>query len=222
MTSLRSSHNNLGAVRLPHSSTRFMSRRFLAVLSVVTIGASACRSASVQGPYVWASQLAPEPEKAAYRIQAGDQLSVQVWSNEALSVKARVRSDGKFTVPLLGEIAVVGQTPEGLSASVQRDLAAAKIVLNPRVTVIVDEEVTVSVLGKVTRAGSYPITGARGVADALAAAGGLTEFAHRDRIYVLRRIPEPQRIRFTFGSLFDQSDPSARFKLRSGDVILVD
>ncbi|MCC6241744.1 MAG: polysaccharide biosynthesis/export family protein [Gemmatimonadaceae bacterium] len=191
-------------------------------LAVLALGASACRSTAVQGPYVWASTIAPEPARAAYLIQAGDQLSVQVWSNEALSVKARVRSDGKFTVPLLGEIPVIGQSPESLAASVQQKLADAKIVLSPRVTVIVDEEVTVSVLGKVTRAGSYPLTGARGVADALAAAGGLTEFAHRDRIYVLRRIPEPQRIRFTFGSLFDQSDPSARFKLRSGDVILVD
>jgi polysaccharide biosynthesis/export protein len=191
-------------------------------LLALTFGVAGCRASSVQGPYVWASQIAPEPERMAYRIQAGDQLAVQVWSNEALSVKARVRSDGKFTVPLLGEIAVVGQTPEGLADLVQQGLTTAKIVLNPRVTVIVDEEVTVSVLGKVTRAGSYPLTGARGVADALAAAGGLTEFAHRDRIYVLRRIPEPQRIRFTFGSLFDQSDPSARFKLRSGDVILVD
>lgn len=194
----------------------------LLAFSTVLLLATGCASANVQGPYVWASQLAAEPERQVYRVQPGDMLSVQVWSNDALSVKARVRSDGKFTVPLVGDIAVAGDAPDVIAANVQRELTNGKIVLNPRVTVMVDEDVTVSVLGKVTRAGSYPLLSARGVADALAAAGGLSEFAHRDQIYVLRRVPQAQRIRFRFGALFDQNDPSSRFRLRSGDVILVD
>jgi polysaccharide export outer membrane protein len=60
------------------------------------------------------------------------------------------------------------------------------------------------------------------VADALAAAGGLTEFAHKDRIYVLRRQPTPVRIRFQFNQLFEQGNLAARFTLRPGDVVLVD
>ena len=192
------------------------------VLAALVMGTVGCASANVQGPYVWASALAAEPERQTYRVQPGDMLSVQVYSNEAMSVKARVRSDGKFTVPLIGDIAVAGDAPDVIAANVQRELANGKIVLNPRVTVMVDEDVTVSVLGKVTRAGSYPLLSARGVADALAAAGGLNEFAHRDQIYVVRRVPQQQRIRFRFSALFDQNDPSSRFRLRSGDVVLVE
>jgi polysaccharide biosynthesis/export protein len=185
---------------------------------------AAC-SSGAGGPYVWASQFAPTAEPVTgYRIQAGDLLHLQVWSNEPLSVKARVRSDGKFAVPLVGELAVVGESPDDVAKRVERQLTADKIVLSPRVTLIVEEAtpLTIAVLGKVTRSGSYPLTGEKGVADALAAAGGLTEFAHKDRIYVLRRQPTPVRIRFQFNQLFEQGNLAARFTLRPGDVVLVD
>jgi polysaccharide biosynthesis/export protein len=200
-----------------------LSTRFHPILmSLLLLPAlSGCRTA-MRGPYVEASRLPVESEVEQLRIQVGDALSVRVWNNEPLSVEARVRSDGKFTVPLVGEIDVVGQTPEAIARRVETSLSEAQLVLNPRVTVMLDESVAVSVLGKVVRAGSYSLVAARGVADALAAAGGLSEFARPDHIYVLRRLPTPQRIRFRFHDLFNQADASSRFRLRSGDVLLVD
>ena len=56
---------------------------------------------------------------------------------------------------------------------------------------------TIAVMGEVVHAGMYTLTPGAGVAEALASAGGLTEFAHRDRIFVVRRTPELLRIRFS-------------------------
>jgi polysaccharide export outer membrane protein len=61
-----------------------------------------------------------------------------------------------------------------------------------------------------------------GVLEALAAGGGLTEFAHRDRIFVLRRHSAPVRIRFTFEGLSRGQGRAAAFRLESGDVVVVE
>ena len=62
---------------------------------------------------------------------------------------------------------------------------------------------------------------------ALAAAGGFSDFAHRDAIYVLRyQLPigerVPLRIRFTYRSLVEGARPAATFRLRDGDVVVVE
>jgi polysaccharide export outer membrane protein len=81
---------------------------------------------------------------------------------------------------------------------------------------------TVAILGAVARPGTYTLDRSNGVADALASAGGLTEFAHKDRIFVLRRTPTPARIRFTLAALTDSIGPAALFRLRSGDVVVAE
>jgi polysaccharide biosynthesis/export protein len=195
--------------------------RFFPLLAVVVLAASGC-AAGVQGPFVWAATLAPEPERQVYRVSEGDELRLQVWDNEPLSVTARVRSDGTFVVPLIGQLRVAGLTADSVARMVESRLTQAQLVISPRVTVIADETVAVSVLGKVARAGTYPLGTARGVADALAAAGGLSEFAREDQLFVLRQMPTPTRIRFRFRELFDPTNTASRFRLRSGDVVFVD
>jgi polysaccharide export outer membrane protein len=197
--------------------------RWRTVLAAVLLAAtSAC--SSVKGAYVWADQFpAPEPS-AGYTVQPGDLISVQVWDNEKLSARGRVRSDGCISVPLLNDVVVAGRTPAEIAKDVEERLSRENLVLRPRVTVLVEDAlpVTVSVLGKVARAGTLQLAPGAGVAEALAGAGGLTEFAHKDRIFVLRRTPEPVRVRFTFSSLTDLSRPAVAFKLRAGDVVVVE
>jgi polysaccharide biosynthesis/export protein len=85
-----------------------------------------------------------------------------------------------------------------------------------------EEESDVYVLGAVKTAGKYPLPPGSGVAEALALAGGLTEFAHKDRIFVLRHTPKPVLIRFTFDAITGQTGPAAAFRLQPGDVVKVE
>jgi len=176
------------------------------------------------GPYVWVQDFKPEPDPAppAYVIQDGDQLRIQVWNQDAMSTRARVRTDGRISVPFLKDVAVVGKTPSELGTELEGLLK--DYVKSPVVYVVVEESrpATVSVLGEVGRPGVYPLAGAAGVAQALATAGGLTPFAHRDQIYVLRPGSRPARIRFSYRSLIDAAGPASAFGLLPGDVVVVE
>ncbi len=97
------------------------------------------------------------------------------------------------------------------------------------VTVLVQERLPlrVSVLGEVARPGAYDLTVGAGVLQALAAAGGLGTFAHDSGIYVLRPgywadAAAPARIRFRYSDLRQGRAPASAFRLRSGDVVVVE
>jgi polysaccharide biosynthesis/export protein len=191
-------------------------RSWLVVVAIVSTG---CGST---GPFVWANQLgADEVGSADYLISAGDVVSIRVFGQEAMSTHAKVRSDGKISMPFLGDVLVVGKPP----AAVAREMEAGlKSFINaPNVTVSVDESqaTTVSVIGEVAHPGTIAIERNAGLLQALANAGGLTETASRDDIYVLRATPVPRRIRFTY-ELLTKNPPTSTFRLRPGDVVVVE
>jgi polysaccharide export outer membrane protein len=90
------------------------------------------------------------------------------------------------------------------------------------VTVEVSSPVSISVLGEVTKPGVTALPPNAGVADALAAAGGLTQFAHKNRIYVVRTRPQPTRIHFTYDALTKSVGRASQFRLQPGDVLIVE
>jgi polysaccharide biosynthesis/export protein len=184
--------------------------------------AAAC---APQGRYVWVDNYTPSrgtPE--GYVASIGDLLNVQVFDNDKLSSRARVRTDGSISLPLLSDVPVLGKTPARIAREVEILLKEQNLILNPHVNVVVDEvkPVNVSVLGAVGHAGRFSLEPGAGLAEALASAGGLNDFAHKDRIFVLRNAPERVRIRFTFDALTSQVGRAPLFRLQDGDVIVVD
>jgi polysaccharide export outer membrane protein len=173
------------------------------------------------GRYVWADALREPRAPDEYVIAAGDVVGVRVFNQENMTTRARVRGDGKITVPLLGDVEVRGRTPEAAASDVAVRYRA--YLSSPRVTVTVEEAqpTGVSVLGEVTRPGIYALERPAGVLQALAAAGGLTEFAGKSSIYVVRPAPA-QRVRFSLSSLIEAGTRSATFRLRAGDVVVVE
>ena len=173
------------------------------------------------GRYVWIDEVREPRAEGEYAISSGDLVRVQVFNQESMSTRARVRSDGKIAVPLLGDVQASGKT----SAMLSSELAGRfkEFVNAPIVTTTVEETqpTSVSVLGEVAHPGIYTLDPSSGVLQALAAAGGLTEYASRDAIYVVRRAAPP-RIRFTFSSLVEGEGRSAAFRLRGGDVVVVE
>jgi len=189
-----------------------------AVVLLSSLGACS----SVQGPYTWVGAYRDVPSTADPIIVVGDFVSVRVREDEKFSVRVRVRDDGKIALPLIEDIEVVNQTAAKVARRIEDRLKADRLFPTPHVSVIVDDQPSVSVVGLVSRPGTYPLTPGSGVVEALASAGSLTEFAHRDRIFVLRKAPQQQRIRFTYSGLTGKDQAAMTFRLRAGDVVVVE
>ena len=159
---------------------------------------------------------------AEYVIGVGDMLGIQVFEQPTLSGKMPVRSDGRISLPFVSDMMAAGKTPSRLAADLEAGLKS--VVLTPRVTVVVEQSrpLTISVIGEVGKAGPQTYDAGSGVAQALAAAGGLTNFAHKDRIFVVRTTPKPARIHFTYDALIRNVGAASTFRLRPGDIIVVE
>lgn len=193
--------------------------------SVLPLAASLALSALALGcgpkrPFVWIQAL--PPEQGPPKIQVGDGISVQVKSQSTLSGEFPVRANGAFLLPVAGEVAVAGLSPEEAAQRVAKRLDG--IVVNPMVQVSVSTPrgVRVSVVGEVRTPGAYELTKRERLLDVLARAGGLAEFADRDGIYVLRDAEPPVRIRFRWADLTSGEPTSASFRVQDGDVIVVE
>lgn len=194
-------------------------RSLASMAPLALLGMTGCRTV---GPYIWAQDLpAEEYSPTEYIILPGDVVSVRVFNQDAMATRARVRSDGKISMPFLGDISVQGKAPPVVAKEIE--VALKNIINAPNVTVAVEEfrPTTVSVIGEVAHPGVIPIGQSTGLLEALATAGGLTENASKDEIFVLREGPVPRRIRFTY-DLLTQTVPSRSFRLRSGDVVVVE
>lgn len=196
-------------------------RASLTLIAVALCGACAARSTA---PYVWADEW-PEPPQTdgEYVIGVGDALNVQVWEQEKMSAVVRVRSDGMVSLPFLNDVPASGLTPVALARDLEGRLKP--FIVAPRVLVAVDDArpLSVSVLGQVATPGLHSLTPGAGVAQALAAAGGLRDFAKKDRIFVVRTAGEQaQRIRMTWDAVTAGLGVAGRFRLRTGDVVVVE
>lgn len=157
-----------------------------------------------------------------YLIGPGDLIEVVVWKSEDLSGEFRVRPDGKFSMPLIGDVIAAGKTTDAINMQIQTKLQL--FVESPFVSTIIRETASnrVFVLGEVTSPGAYPIEGSLTVLQALALAGGFTEFAIRDRLVLIRGSGEKQQ-KFTLSYRKILSEPGADFNmvLLRGDTLVV-
>jgi polysaccharide export outer membrane protein len=191
---------------------------FAILLILVFSAVLGCSSA---GPYVWANQLAPDQSGNGYVIAAGDLLTIRVYNQENLSTHARVRSDGKVAMPLIGEVELRGKPPEVACKEIEARLK--EFMVSPTVTITVEETTptSVTVLGQVVHPGIYTVDSTSGVLQALAVAGGFNDYASRASIFVMRRSPA-QRIRFTYADLTHGEGRAADFRIRTGDVVVIE
>jgi polysaccharide export outer membrane protein len=192
----------------------------LALLTAIVSGPSC----SAPGKYVWvdAYRDGAADRERPYAIGPGDVIQVRVFNQDHLSTRTRVRGDGKISLPLLNDVPAVGLTPVALAGDLQ--MRFKEFVKAPVVTVSLEEArpLTIYVTGEVGRPGVYPLESATGVLQALVNAGGVTVNAHTDRIFVLRQGAEATRIRFKYDALTRLEGSAASFRLRPGDIVVVE
>jgi len=121
-----------------------------------------------------------------FRLGPDDVIEVSIYQDKELDRTVPVRPDGKISLPLIGEMPASGKTATDLQKEIAQKLK--QYVADPTVTVVVKEvnSPKVSVLGEVKTPGMYKIKDHATLLDAIASAGGLTEYAKRNKIFVLR------------------------------------
>lgn len=157
----------------------------------------------------------------SYVIGPSDVLTVTVWKQPTLSGNVLVRPDGMITVPLLGDVQASGMTPLHLADQISKKLQ--KYVQAPNVSVVVTEihSKVIYLLGEVGKKGPVEMTSGMTLLDAIASAGGLTDYANTKKIYILRdEAGKHTRIPVHYKEAL-KGDSEFNLVLEPGDTIVV-
>jgi polysaccharide biosynthesis/export protein len=196
-----------------------MMRRAVLVLLFVLSCVVGCGGT---GPYTDVHEMPASPATSGdLVIQDGDNINVKVFNQEPLSSQQRVRADGRISIPVVGEVVARGKRPQQLASEIEERLKS--VVKAPSVTVTLDAgaEMKVSVVGEVKNSGVFQLEHGANVLHALAAAGGLSEYADGDKIFLVRK-SLPSRVRFRFNELRSADTKSIQFTLQAGDIVVVE
>lgn len=147
-----------------------------------------------------------------YRLGVGDVVSIAVFDEPDLSLsKIKLDDAGSISYPMLGEIQVKGLTVSEFQRKLTAGLKGTYLV-NPHVTVTVDQYRDVFVNGQVYKPGNYPYQPGLTVRKAVSIAGGFKDRANKDVVSIIR----------------DNQDKSAAAKagpnalVEPGDIITVE
>ena len=156
-----------------------------------------------------------------YRLGPEDKLRISVWDNKDLTLDLVVRPDGKISMPLIQDVIAVGLTAPQLSAEIKERLSA--YIVNPEVSVIVLEVNSPKyfIIGAVHKPGTYQLRGELSVLQALALAGGFTQFASPRNIKLIRNVDGKQQIRKINYYKMIEDGGVGNYILRPADTIVV-
>jgi polysaccharide export outer membrane protein len=204
-----------------------------ACLILVAIASSMCAqvpdSGQPNGPQATVAVASPpapsleKPHDNAFIIGNDDILSINVWKEPEVSSKSiPVRSDGRISLPLVGEVQAAGKTPLQLEQDITSKLRT--YIAEPEVTVMVQQinSEKFNILGQVLKPGSYQLTRGTTVLDAIAMANGFRDFAKQKGIYILRQNPSgTSKIAFNYKDVIKGKHPEQNIKLEPRDTIVV-
>jgi polysaccharide export outer membrane protein len=186
-----------------------------------TVGAQA-QPSGTNGSGVGHAATAGASLPVDYVIGPEDVLGVVFWRDQEMTGDVTVRPDGMVTLPLLGDIAAAGLTPDVLRELIQK--AATKYVQDPSVTIVVRQinSRKVFITGEVKTPGAYPLVGPRTVMQLIALAGGLNEYANAKNITVTRSEQGRQRsFKFNYKDIVNGKNLEQNILLKPGDTVVV-
>jgi polysaccharide export outer membrane protein len=157
-----------------------------------------------------------------YIIGVGDILSIQVWREPELTKTLTVRTDGRISMPLVGDVMVKGRSIRELTSYLTKEFG--KVITEPAVSVTLVENRSKRyyLVGQVQQPGEFPITGPITVLQAIARGGGFLEWAKKDRIEVVRRVAGGEkRLNFDYDAFIKGKKQEQNILISPGDTIIV-
>ena len=198
--------------------------------TVFAVGGMVLLGAALMAPTYAQQKTAPAPAVQGvqipdYTLSAGDEIEVSVWKEPDLTKTVVVRPDGKFSVPLAGEIVAARRTVDQISTDITNRLK--KFIPEAVVTVSVTklEGNRIYVIGQVNKPGTFTMNPRLNVLQALSMAGGMTAFASTNDIIVMRgsagAAAGQRMIPFRFGDVSRGRNLEQNIQLEAGDVVIV-
>ncbi len=133
-----------------------------------------------------------------------------------------VNKAGDIEFPVLGKVHIAGMTREEIAAKIKNELISQNLVKDPVVTVEF-MNLTVSVLGEVTKPGRYNIDKDRmTLLDAIGMAGDLTVYGERNRVMVQREVEGKQQVHFVDLTSAKSLYSSPVYYLKQNDLVYVE
>jgi polysaccharide export outer membrane protein len=164
-----------------------------------------------------------DADDGSYRLSPGDTIEIKFATNPELNETVQIRTDGRISMPLVGELLVAGTTIVELSTRLSA--AYADVLKTPTAIVQVREFANrrVFVGGEVNRPGMLPLTGRQTALGAVMEAGGFKLAAKRNEVVVIRRGDDdsPRILRLSMENLGDKASEAAGFPLQPLDVVMV-
>lgn len=153
-----------------------------------------------------------EDGMSKYRLGAGDTISVIVFDEKELSLeKVKLSDAGTISYPMLGEIKVLGLTVSDLQNKVAEELKG-KYLINPKVTVAINQYRDVFVIGQVHKPGNYPYQHGLTMRKAVSIAGGFKDRAYKEAVSIIHENQDKTTpVKSTLNTLVEP-----------GDIIIVD
>jgi polysaccharide biosynthesis/export protein len=165
---------------------------------------------------------APVAPPSDYIIGPDDLLTVVFWKERDLSAEVVVRPDGKISLPVLNDVQAVGLKPEELADVIEK--AALKYVRDPQATVMVKQinSRKITVIGQVSKSGSFPLSTGMTVLQAIGEAGGFMEDANKSDVVIVRvENGVEKRYKFNYNDVVKGKNTQQNIRLVPGDTILV-
>ncbi len=158
-----------------------------------------------------------------YRLNPGDKLEITVWQEENLKQEVVVLPDGTISFPLVGHVPAAGKTTEDLVGLLRERLSQYIPDSEINVRLLAAEGNMIYVTGEVKKPGAFVMTRPMDVMQALSMAEGVTEFAKKNSIIVLRREADgkTKSLPFEYGDVEDGENLDTNILLQSGDTIVV-
>jgi len=157
-------------------------------------------------------------------LGAGDSIRVTVFQNPDLTTETRISERGTIVFPLIGEVALAGQTPTGGAVQIAEQLKQGNYIRNPQVSLSVTQVRSrqVSVLGQVGRPGRYALDDVNSkLTDILALAGGISPAGDDVVTVTVARGSQIRKLEIDVPKMYRSGDLSQNIEVESGDTIFV-
>jgi polysaccharide export outer membrane protein len=189
--------------------------------ALLTLAALACVGcATDKATY----ETAPPDSRNAtstYTVGPPDRLRIVVLPDPAIEREVVVRPDGIVSIDLVGDVPAAGRTTEEVARDIESRIVRFKRNASVTVSLVTSASPQLTMLGEINRPSTFPLTADTNVIKAIGLAGGVTRFAAKDRIRLIRTNEDQPKVYKVDLEAIERGDYATNYPLRGGDVLIV-